>query len=109
VKQTLETNAVPPITDLQRRQALAHANEVRTARKHLKEELRQGTLELAPLIAEYPPFLATARISDLLQALPGYGTVKVGKLLSTCRVSPSKTVAGLTPRQRKELVEAVKK
>ena len=100
-------NPLPQKTDEQRREALARANEVRSARKRLKEELKQGTVDLGPLITEYPSFLANARISDLLQALPGYGTVKVGRLLSQCRVSPSKTVAGLTPRQRRDLAQAL--
>ena len=102
-------NPVPGITDEQRRKALVRANEVRSARSQLKEQLKQGEVDLAPLIADCPSFLATARISEILQALPGYGPVKVGQLLSACRVSPTKTVAGLTPRQRRELVEALKR
>ena len=99
---------VPKKTAEQRSEALARANEVRSARKHLKEQLKQREADLAALVADYPSFLATARISDLLLALPGYGPGKAGKLLSACRISPSKTVAGLTARQRRELVEALK-
>ena len=109
MKQILAGSPTPQITNEQRREALLRANEVRSARKRLKEELRQGKVDLAPLLADYPSFLATARIGMLLQALPGYGPTKVGKLLSTSRISHSKTVAGLTPRQRHELVEALKK
>jgi hypothetical protein len=101
-------SSVPKKTAEQRSEALARANEVRSARKHLKERLKQGEADLAALVADYPSFLAAARISDLVQALPGYGPGKVGKLLSACRISPSKTVAGLTARQRRELIEALK-
>ena len=102
-------SSVPKKTDEQRKEALLRANEVRSARKRLKAQLKQGEADLAPLIADCPSFLATARISEILQALPGYGPVKVGQLLSASRVSPTKTVAGLTPRQRRELVEALKR
>ena len=33
-----------------------------------------------------------------------YGRVKVNKILTTCRISPSKTIGGLSERQRSELV-----
>jgi hypothetical protein len=109
VDQEPGENSLSSLTDLQRKEALVRANDVRSARSSLKEQLKQSQVDLAPLIAECPSFLASARISVLLQALPGYGPTKVGKLLSASRISPSKTVAGLTPRQRKELVEALKK
>ena len=100
---------VPPQkTSEQRTEALVRANEVRSARRHLKEQLRSGKADPAPLIEDSPSFPSTARISDLLRALPGYGPVKVDRVLSACRISPSKTMAGLTPRQRKELIEALK-
>ena len=107
VSHVPEKSAVPGRTDQQRSEALVRANEVRSARRHLKEQLKQGEVKLAPLIADCPLFLATARISELLLALPRYGPGKVGRLLSACRVNPSKTIAGLTARQRRELVEAL--
>ena len=39
----------------------------------------------------------------MLLALPGHGRVKAVKALDACRISPSKTFAGLSPRQRTEL------
>ena len=47
----------------------------------------------------------TAKVLDLVLAVPKYGRVKANKLLERCRVSSSKTVNGLTPRQRKELLD----
>ena len=40
----------------------------------------------------------------MLLAVPKYGRVKVNKILHTCRISPSKTIGGLSERQRSELV-----
>ena len=40
----------------------------------------------------------------MLLAVPKYGRVKVNKILAHCRISPSKTIGGLSDRQRSELV-----
>jgi hypothetical protein len=41
--------------------------------------------------------------------VPKYGRVKVNKILSICRISPSKTIGGLSQRQRTELVELMRR
>ena len=40
----------------------------------------------------------------MLLAVPKYGRVKVNKVLPVCRISPRKTIGGLSQRQRTELV-----
>jgi S13-like protein len=45
----------------------------------------------------------------MLLAVPKYGQVKVNKILAQCRISPSKTIGGLSPRQRAELVSFLRK
>jgi hypothetical protein len=109
VNTTPPENPLPSRRDRQRKEALTQANEVRSARSLLKEQLKGGEVSLASLIIDYPDYLANARINDLVEALPGYGALKAGKLLSACRISPSKTVAGLTPGQRQALFEALSK
>ena len=51
-----------------------------------------------------PDFVETAKVFDMLLAVPKYGRVKVNKVLTQCRISPSKTIGGLSQRQRDELV-----
>jgi len=70
---------------------------------------QQGGCSLAALIAEPPACLASAEVAELLLALPGYGRVKVARLLGRCQVSPRKTVAGLSERQRETLIRALEK
>ena len=41
----------------------------------------------------------------VLMAVPKFGRVKAARLLNQCRISQSKTVGGLSERQRTELVE----
>jgi hypothetical protein len=45
----------------------------------------------------------------MLLAVPKYGRVKVNKVLTQCRISPSKTIGGLSERQRDELVKLLRR
>ena len=78
-------------------------------RAALKAQLKRGELSLATLIDDPPQYLASARVAELLRALPTYGPIKVERLLKRCGVSPRKTIAGLNERQRRELIEALGK
>ena len=91
----------------QRREALALANEVRFKRAALKVALKRGELPIIPLIEDPPNYLASAKVVELLMALPAHGPVKVERLLKRCQVSPRKTVAGLNARQRRDLIKAL--
>jgi len=61
------------------------------------------------LLLDPPDYLETAKVFDLLLAVPKYGRVKVNKILSQCRISPSKTLGGLSGRQRGELVDLLRR
>ena len=88
----------------QRKRALKQANEVRTRRAALKRELKAGRVKIQDLLLNPPPYLLTAKVIDMLLAVPKVGRVKANKVLKHCRVSPSKTFGGLSERQRKEIV-----
>jgi hypothetical protein len=70
-------------------------------------QLRSGELSIVTLIAKPPQCAVSARVSELLRALPAYGPVKVERLLKRCQVSPRKTIADLSDRQRGELIEVL--
>jgi len=86
-------------------EALRRANDIRSERARLKEALRNGDIAITDVLSDPPACVATAKVLDLVLAVPKYGRVKANKLLERCRVSSSKTVNGLTPRQRKELLD----
>lgn len=88
----------------QRMDALARANRIRTERARLKRELKAGRLSIHTLLLNPPEYLETAKVFDMLLAVPKYGRVKVNKILAACRISPSKTIGGLSERQRSELI-----
>jgi S13-like H2TH domain len=95
----------PERSQQQRMDALRRANDIRSERARLKEALRNGDIDITEVLSDPPPCVSTAKVLDLVLAVPKYGRVKANKLLERCRVSSSKTVNGLTPRQRKELLD----
>jgi hypothetical protein len=89
--------------------ALQRANQIRTRRAHLKRDLKAGRTSIHELLLDPPDYLETAKVFDMLLAVPKYGRVKVNKILVTCRISPSKTIGGLSERQRAELVSLLRR
>jgi hypothetical protein len=87
----------------QRMDALGRANVVRTRRAQLKRDLKAGRAQLRALLIDPPEWLLTATVFDLLMALPRWGRVRANRVLNRCRISPSKTLGGMTDRQRREL------
>ncbi|MGH2870987.1 MAG: integration host factor, actinobacterial type [Solirubrobacteraceae bacterium] len=96
--------AAPERSLRQRMEALQRANNIRSRRAQLKRDLKAGRTSIADLLSKPPDYVQTAKVFDLLLAVPKYGRVKVTKILSICRISPSKTLGGLSERQRGELV-----
>jgi hypothetical protein len=106
VNHTVSTTPqTPERSQQQRMDALRRANDIRSERARLKESLRTGDLTITDVLSDPPSCVHTAKVLDLLLAVPKYGRVKANRLLERCRVSPAKTVNGLTPRQRKELLD----
>jgi hypothetical protein len=104
-----KTIAAPERSLVQRREALQRANDIRSRRAQLKRDLKAGRQPIHELLLDPPEYLETAKVFDLLLAVPKYGRVKVNKILSMCRISPSKTIGGLSERQRTELVELMRR
>jgi hypothetical protein len=95
---------VPGRSREQRLHALEQANEVRRARARLKKELAAGKIELVQILADPPACVRTARVRDVLLAVPRIGSVRAGRILAQSRIAHSKTLGGLTDRQRGELI-----
>ena len=101
--------AAPERSLAQRMDALRRANEIRTERARLKRELKAGRVQVHGLLLDPPHYLQTAKVFDLLLSVPKYGRVKVNRILTQCRISPSKTIGGLSQRQRDELVSFLRR
>jgi hypothetical protein len=101
--------AVPERTREQRMKALRRANQIRSARAQLKRDLKAGKMQVEKLLLDPPDYVLSAKAFDMILAVPKYGRVKANKILTQCRISPSKTIGGLSERQRAELVSQLRR
>lgn len=92
----------------QRLDSLEIANHVRTARSRMKTAFRQGHADPAAIAADPPEWAGSMRVVKFLEAAPGVGPVKARKMLRAGGMSESKTLAGLSARQRDVLVSMLK-
>lgn len=90
-----------------RASALRRANHVRRRRAEVKQELHAGEVTIFELLADPPDFLMTARLGEILSACPGYGRVRIDRLLRRCDVSSLRTIGELTARQRELLLNGL--
>jgi hypothetical protein len=107
---SVQTSAVvPERTHDQRMRALRRANEIRSRRAQLKRDLKAGKTKVEALLLDPPDYVLSAKAFDMILAVPKYGRVKANRILTQCRISPSKTIGGLSERQRAELVTQLRR
>ena len=107
---TTKTQAQAPLRSLdQRMEALKRANDIRVRRAQLKKDLKEGNVHIEEILLDPPEYVMTAKVFDMLLAVPKYGRVKTNRILNQCRISPSKTIGGLSERQRTELVSLLRR
>ena len=104
----MEDRPTPPArTPAQRNDALEQANATRSKRAADKRKIAGRNLDARGILAEPPAHWARAKVADLLHALPGVGETKVERILLRTCISPSRTLAGMTPEQSQRLAEAI--
>ncbi len=108
--QGTKTQVQAPLRSLdQRMDALRRANEIRVKRAKLKKDLKSGSVQIEMILRKPPEYVETAKVFDILMAVPKFGRVKAARFLNQCRISQSKTVGGLSDRQRAELVALLRR
>src|SRR5260221_11479824 len=103
VPQQIQVQA--PVRSLdQRMEALKRANDIRVKRAQLKKDLKSGAMSIEEILREPPEFVSTAKVFDMLMAVPKFGRVNAARLLNQCRISQPNTVGGLSDRHLNELI-----
>lgn len=100
-------SAAPSRTHQQRMYGLARANAIRTYRAELKRNLAAGA-DPVPIILAPGPELETMKVLVFLMALPKVGMAKASRFLVTHRIASSKTLGGLSDRQRSCLADTLR-
>jgi hypothetical protein len=96
--------AIPDRTMYQRLEALKLANAIRSERADIKRDIKAGRISFEQILLDPPECVHSAKLADIMVMTPRWGRVKVAKALQRCRISPSKTMIGLSDRQRRELL-----
>ena len=107
----MSAQRIPPSrTDDQRMNALNLANEIRGLRAKDKKLIKARKLDPRALLMSPTPHWESARVADLLRAVPAVGRTKVERMLKQHHISPSRTLAGMTDGpngQRSRLCQAI--
>jgi hypothetical protein len=100
--------ALPPLTPEQRAAALEKAAAARRARADLKVRLKASSLSLLDVLdsGETDEAIGKMKVVAVLEAMPGVGKVRAGKLMETLEISPSRRIRGLGAKQREALLRA---
>lgn len=92
----------------QRMESLKKANAIRILRSQLKRGVTANPPVILHVLSDPAPEYGTMKVRNLLLALPKWGPSKVDRFLLTCRVSSSKTVGGMSGRQRGEMSDLLR-
>ena len=76
------TSQAPERSLDQRMEALRRANEIRSLRAQLKRDLKDGNVQIASVISDPPEYVQTAKVFDMLIAVPTRGKVKAPRFLN---------------------------
>lgn len=101
-------STLPERSLVQRMEALEYANDIRSKRAQLKRDLKAERVSVLTLLLDPPEYIQTMKLFELMLSVPKYGRVKVNTILKTCNISASKTVGGLSVRQRTEIVSMLR-
>jgi hypothetical protein len=91
---------------LQRRQALARANQIRIAQAEMKKQIRSGEITIDDALAR-PDVLVSLRLWDLLLLAPGRGPARIRRVLQRSGVPGYLKLRQLTDNQRATLAQAM--
>lgn len=102
--------ALPQLTDEQRKEALKKAAEARQKRAEIKAQLKSGKLGLSDVLARQDDAtVGKMKVSAVLEALPGVGKVRAGKIMEKLEISATRRVRGLGAKQKEALLDEFKK
>lgn len=116
VSAATAVSLIPKRSIQQRREALLHANQIRVYRAVVKRRIKAREIDVRrvlldphrdPITGRETDRLLTMRVLEVLLAAPKVGRVKADRMLRTAKVSPTKTLGGMTQRQRNELLSVL--
>ena len=98
--------ALPKLTPDEKRRALEKAQEMRSRRADVREQLKKGKISLEEVLKQVDDeVVGKMRVVYLLQSLPQVGKVTSRKIMDEIGIHESRRVQGLGKRQIGALLE----
>ena len=97
----------PPRSGDQREAARLKAVQENGERKTIRDQLQQGRLSLAQVLAQDGEAARGMRVATVVRALPGIGAATAARLMAQAGIDGGRRVGGLTTGQRERLLAAV--
>ncbi len=98
--------SIPNLSTEERAKALQKAQQMRSKRTALRQELKEGKVTLAQVLAdEENEVVAKMRVKYLLESLPQVGKITAQKIMEEIGIDEARRVQGLGVRQKTQLLE----
>ncbi|MEY3168067.1 MAG: hypothetical protein RLY44_47 [Actinomycetota bacterium] len=98
----------PNLSREERRAALYKAAEHRKLRARFKEEVREGKRDWRDALESTDIAIRKMRVKELIESLPGFGSLRAIAILDRAGISHSRRVQGLGVSQREKLQRELK-
>ena len=98
----------PQISNEVRRAALEKAANYRKERAKFKREIAEGIRGWREAIESQSEAISRMRVKELLEAMPGFGSIRAQAILDRVGISSTRRIKGLGSTQRKKLEEELK-
>ena len=102
--------ALQVLTPEQKREALKKAQEVRSKRAKVREDLKSGKISLENIFEDVEDeVIGKMRVAYLLESLPRIGRVRTQQIMEEVGIDESRRVRGLGVRQKEALLKKLAK
>lgn len=97
---------LPQLTLEEKKQALKKAQQVRSQRAKIRQDLKAGRTGIREVLEQTDSdVIAKMRVAYLLESLPRIGKVRTKKIMNEIGIDETRRVQGLGSRQRQALIE----
>lgn len=98
--------ALPKLSLEEKKKALKKAQEVRSKRAKIRQNLKNGKTTIREVLANInDDVVAKMRVVYLLESLPRIGKVKTKKIMTDIGIDETRRIQGLGNRQKQALIE----
>ncbi|MGE5530385.1 MAG: integration host factor, actinobacterial type [Patescibacteria group bacterium] len=98
--------ALPRLSVEEKKKALKKAQEIRSKRARIRQNLKNGKTTIREVLANInDDVVAKMRVAYLLESLPRIGKVRTRKIMTDIGINETRRVQGLGSRQKQALLE----